>query len=87
MPHPTVLLDVPLWTEGVEGLTPLGAVGELKQAGECAPVLTCVEENGVLKIDAVGEEVVVLIHPRKEINSRVGGKLKPISEFVKGRNS
>lgn len=81
VPHPTVLLDVPLWTEGVEWLTPLGAVGELKQAGERAPVLTGVEENGVLKVDAVGEEVVVLIHPRKEID-RVGGKLRPISDFV-----
>lgn len=61
----------------MERLTPLGAVGELKQAGERAPVLTRVEENGVLKIDAVGEEVVVLIHPGKEINSG----------FVKGCNS
>lgn len=63
--HPTVLLDVPLWTEGVEGLAPLGAVGELKEAGEHAPVFATVEEDGVLKIHAVGEDVVVLIHPAK----------------------
>lgn len=80
MPHPTVLLDVPLRAEGVERLTPLGAVGELKQAGERAPVLARVEENGVLEIDAVGEEVVVLIHPREEINSRGGGEAAQTNE-------
>lgn len=52
--HPTVLLGVPLWTEGVEGLAPLGTVGELKEAGEYAPVFATVKEDGVLKIHAVG---------------------------------
>lgn len=49
----------------MEGLAPLGAVGELEEAGECAPVFATVEEDGVLKIHAVGEDVVVLIHPAK----------------------
>lgn len=38
MPYPAVLLRVPLRAEGVEGLTPLAAVGELEKTGEHAPV-------------------------------------------------
>lgn len=52
--YPVVLLGVPLRTEGVERLAPLGAVGELEEAGECAPVLSCVGEDGVLEVDPVG---------------------------------
>lgn len=37
--YPAVLLGVPLGAEGVEGLASLGAVGELEEAGEGAPVL------------------------------------------------
>lgn len=61
--YPAVLLGVPLGAEGVEGLAPLGAVGELEEAGEGAPVLCRVEEDGILEVDAVGEDVVVLVHP------------------------
>lgn len=67
LPYPAVLQGVPLWAEGVERLAPLGAVGELEEAGECAPVLGRVEEDGVLEVDAVGEDVVVLVHPAEEI--------------------
>lgn len=60
--YPAVLLGVPLRAKGVERLTPLGAVGELEEAGEGAPVLRRVEEDGVLEVDAMGEEIVVLVH-------------------------
>lgn len=69
-PYPVVLLGVPLGAEGVEGLAPLGAVGELEEAGECAPVLGRVREDGVLEVDAVGEDVVVLVHPVEETNRK-----------------
>lgn len=45
----------------------MGAVGELEQAGERTAVLYGVWEDGVLEVDPVGQDVVVLIHP-------VGGK-------------
>lgn len=64
--YPAVLLGVPLWGEGLEGLA-VGAVGELEQAGERTAVLYGVWEDGVLEVDPVGQDVVVLIHP-------VGGK-------------
>lgn len=64
-PYPAVLLGLPLGAEGVERLAPLGAVGELEKTGESAPVLTGVGEDGILKVDAVGEEVVVVIHPAR----------------------
>lgn len=48
-------------------MAPLGAVGKLEEAGEGAPVVGRVGEDGVLKVDAVGEDVVVLIHPAEEI--------------------
>lgn len=70
MPYPVVLLGVPLGAEGVERLAPLGAVGELEEAGERAPVLGRVGEDGVLEVDAVGEDVVVLVHPVEEINRK-----------------
>lgn len=60
--YPAVLLCVPLGAEGVERLAPLGAVGELEEAGEGAPVLRRVQEDGVLEVDAMGEEIVVLVH-------------------------
>lgn len=69
-PYPAVLLGVPLGAEGVERLAPLGAVGELEEAGEYTPVLGCVGEDGVLEVDAVGEDVVVLIHPAGDMNRR-----------------
>ena len=69
-PYPVVLLGVPLRAEGVEGLAPLGAVGELEEAGERAPVLGRVREDGVLEVDAVGEDVVVLVHPVEETNRK-----------------
>ncbi len=60
--YPAVLLGVPLGAEGVERLAPLGAVGKLEEAGERAPVFGRVGEDGVLEVDAMGEDVVVLIH-------------------------
>ena len=74
MPYPAVFLGVPLGAEGVEGLAPLGAVGELEEAGERAPVLGRVGEDGVLEVDAVGEDVVVLVHPAEEINRKTEQK-------------
>lgn len=62
-PHPVILLGVPLGAEGVERLVPLGAVGELEEAGEGAPVLSGVGEDGILEVDTVWQDVVVLIHP------------------------
>ena len=62
-PYPAVLLSLPLGAEGMERLAPLGAVGELEEAGESASVLGSVWEDGVLEVDTMGEEVVVLIHP------------------------
>lgn len=59
---PAVLLSFPL--RGVlvhEG--PAGAVGELEEAGEHAVVLGRVWEDGVLEVDAVGDDAVVFIHP------------------------
>lgn len=67
VPYPAVLLGVPLRAEGVERLAALGAVGELEEAGERAPVLGRVGEDGVLEVDAVGEDVVVLVHPAEEV--------------------
>lgn len=66
-PYPAVLLGVPLRTEGVERLVPLGAVGELEKAGERAPVLGCVWEDGILEVDTVWQHVVVLVHPAEEL--------------------
>lgn len=66
--YPAVLLVFPLRAEGVERLAPLGAVGELEEAGEHASVVGCVWEDGVLEVDTMGEDVVVLIHPAEEIN-------------------
>lgn len=54
----------------MEGLAPLGAVGELEEAGEGAPVLCRVEEDGILEVDAVGEDVVVVVHPGGEERNR-----------------
>lgn len=83
LPYPVVLLGLPLRAEGVERLAPLGAVGELEEAGECAPVLSCVEEDGILEVDAMGEDVVVLIHPADEINRKgVRRKLEPLQELL-----
>lgn len=69
-PYPAVLLGVPLRAEGVERLAPLGAVGELEEAGERAPVVGRVWEDGVLEVDAMGKDVVVLVHPAEEINRK-----------------
>lgn len=43
---------------------PAGAVGELEEAGKHAVVLRCVGEDGVLEVDAVGDDAVVFIHPK-----------------------
>lgn len=64
--HPAVLLDVPLGAERSERLAPQGAVGELEKAGERAPVLCRVREDGVLEVDAVRKDAVVLIHPEED---------------------
>ena len=69
-PYPVVLLNVPLRAKGVERLAPLGAVGELEEAGECASVVGCIGEDGVLEVDAMGEDVIVLIHPADDINRK-----------------
>lgn len=82
-PYPAVLLGVPLGAEGVERLAALGAVGELEEAGERAPVLGRVGEDGVLEVDAVGQDVVVFIHPAEEINRKaVRRKLKLLQESL-----
>jgi len=62
-PHPAVLLGLPLGRVGVD-LGPRRAVGELEEAGEHAVVLGRVGEDGVLEVDTVGEDAVVLIHPK-----------------------
>lgn len=54
----------------MERLVPLGAVGELEEAGECAPVLSRVEEDGVLEVDAMGDDVIVHVHPAEGIEGR-----------------
>lgn len=86
MPYPAVLLGVPLGAEGVERLAPLGAVGELEEAGEGAPVVGRVGEDGVLEVDAVGQDVIVLIHPAGETNRKtVRGKPKLLQELLSCR--
>lgn len=70
VPYPIVLLGVPLWAEGVERLAPLGAVGELEEAGESASVLGRVKEDGILEVDTMWADVVVLVQPAEEINSK-----------------
>lgn len=86
MPYPAVLLGVPLGAEGVERLAPLGAVGELEEAGEGAPVVGRVGEDGVLEVDAVGQDVIVLIHPAEETNRKtVRGKPKLLQELLSCR--
>lgn len=77
--YPIVLLGVPLWAEGVERLAPLGAVGELKEARESASVLGRVKEDGILEVDTMWADVVVLVQPAEEINS--GEKLKLLQDF------
>lgn len=51
----------------MERLVPLGAVGELEEAGESAPVLIGVREDGILEVDAMGEDVIILIHPASDM--------------------
>ena len=60
--HPAVLLGLPLWGVCVD-LGASRAVGELKEAGEHAVVLRSVRKDGVLKVHAMGDDAVVLIHP------------------------
>lgn len=48
----------------------MGAIGELEEAGECAPVLSRVEEDGVLEVDAMGNDVIVHVHPAERIEGR-----------------
>lgn len=76
MPYPVVLLGVPLRAEGVEWLVLLGAVGELEKAGKRAPVFSGVREDGILKVDTMWQDVVVLIHPAGDRN-RKSWKEKP----------
>lgn len=63
-------MGVPLGAKGVERLVPLGAIGELEEAGECASVLGRVEEDGVLEVDAMGNNVIVHVHPAEGIEGR-----------------
>lgn len=81
-PYPTVLLGVPLRAEGVERLASLGAVGELEEAGEGASVIGCVGKDGVLEVDAVGEDVVVLVHPAEEINRKTEQKAEAAAGVI-----
>ena len=69
--YPAVLLGLPLGRVHVH-LGAAGAVGELEEAGEHAVVLGRVREDGVLEVDAVGDDAVVLIHPKKRKDSRFG---------------
>lgn len=70
MSHPVVLLGVPLRAERVEWLVPLGAVGELKETGEGAPVFSGVGEDGILEVDTVWQDVVVLVHPAGDMKEK-----------------
>lgn len=70
LPYPVILLGVPLGAKGVERLVPLGTIGELEEAGECAPVLSRVEEDGVLEVDAMGNDVIVHVHPVEGIEGK-----------------
>lgn len=70
MSYSVVLLSIPLGAIRVERLLFVAAVGELKEAGESASVVCCVREDGVLEVDPVWEEVVVLIHPAADGKKR-----------------
>lgn len=68
--HPVVLLRVPLRAERVERLILLAAVGKLKEAGEGAPVLSGVGEDGILEVDTMWQNVVVLVHPAGDMKEK-----------------
>ena len=54
-------------------LRPGRAVGELEEAGEHVVALGCVREYGVLEVDPVGEDAVVLVHPGGGYAGSYGG--------------
>lgn len=67
MPYPAVFLRVPLGAESLKWLAPLSAVGELKQTGKRASVLNRVSKDGILEVDPMRSDAVVLIHPTEEM--------------------
>lgn len=67
MPYPAVFLHVPLGAESLKWLAPLSAVGELKQTGKRASVLNRVSKDGILEVDPMRSDTVVLIHPTEEM--------------------
>ena len=54
-------------------LRPGRAVGELEEAGEHVVALGRVGEDGVLEVDPMGKDAVVLIHPGGESAGSYGG--------------
>lgn len=62
--YPTVLLSLPL--RGV--LVHMGArstVGKLEETGKHVVDLCSVRKNGILEVDSVRDDVIILIHPKK----------------------
>lgn len=64
-PYPVVFLDLPVTRESRQ-LLPLGTVSKLEKAGKHPSVLLGVWKDGILEIDSVWQEIVILIHPEGE---------------------
>ena len=67
--YPSVFLDLPITGESCQ-LLPLWTVWKLEKARKHPSVLLSVWKDGILEIDSMRQEVIVLIHP----NGKKGGK-------------
>lgn len=60
--YPIVLLDLPVAGESSQ-LLPLGTVWKLEKAGEHPSVLLSIWKDGILEVDSMRQEVIIVIHP------------------------
>lgn len=63
--YPIVFLDLPVAGKSCQ-LLPLRTVRKLEKTGKHPSVLLSVRKDGILEIDSMRQEIIILIHPNGE---------------------